>query len=103
MEPIIREENKIYAVGYSYEADWRKLCRVKDRAAADKSAYLSAMQDRVLARANSPIWLSSPGSSEPGDYLRISGSFSKNIQFSIWHYPRNCVIILCCKKAAYLE
>ena len=33
MEPIIREENKIYAVGYSYEADWRKLCRVKDRAA----------------------------------------------------------------------
>ena len=33
MEPIIREENIIYAVGYSYEADWRKLCRVKDRAA----------------------------------------------------------------------
>ena len=33
MKPIIREENKIYAVGYSYEADWRKLCRVKDRAA----------------------------------------------------------------------
>ena len=33
MEPIIREENNIYAVGYSYEADWRKLCRVKDRAA----------------------------------------------------------------------
>ena len=48
MEPIIREENKIYAVGYSYEADWRKLCRVKDRAAywsaidfsnMDKAAY----------------------------------------------------------------
>ena len=33
MEPIIREENNIYAVGYSYEADWRKLCRVKDRTA----------------------------------------------------------------------
>lgn len=48
MEPIIREENNIYAVGYSYEADWRKLCRVKDRAAywsaidfsnMDKAAY----------------------------------------------------------------
>ena len=48
MEPIIREENNIYAVGYSYEADWRKLCRVKDRAAywsvtdfsnMDKTAY----------------------------------------------------------------
>lgn len=48
MEPIIREENKIYAVGYSYEADWRRLCRVKDRAAywscidfsnMDKAAY----------------------------------------------------------------
>ena len=48
MEPIIREENIIYAVGYSYEADWRKLCRVKDRAAywsktdfsnMDKAAY----------------------------------------------------------------
>ena len=48
MEPIIRDENKIYAVGYSYEADWRKLCRVKDRAAywakidcsnMDKAAY----------------------------------------------------------------
>ena len=48
MEPIIKEESKIYAVGYSYEADWRKLCRVKDRAAywsktdfsnMDKTAY----------------------------------------------------------------
>ena len=48
MEPIIREENNIYAVGCSYEADWRKLCRVKDRAAywsaidfsnMDKAAY----------------------------------------------------------------
>ena len=48
MEPIIREENNIYAVGYSYDADWRKLCRVKDRAAywsktdfsnMDKAAY----------------------------------------------------------------
>ena len=48
MEPIIKEEGKIYAVGYSYEADWRKLCRVKDRAAywsktdfsnMDKTAY----------------------------------------------------------------
>ena len=48
MEPIIREENNIYAVGYSYEADWRKLCRVKDRSAywscidfsnMDKTAY----------------------------------------------------------------
>ena len=48
MEPIIKDESKIYAVGYSYEADWRKLCRVKDRAAywsaidfsnMDKAAY----------------------------------------------------------------
>ena len=48
MEPIIKDESKIYAVGYSYEADWRKLCRVKDRAAywsktdfsdMDKTAY----------------------------------------------------------------
>lgn len=33
MKPIIREENKIYAVGYSYEADWTGLCRTVDRAA----------------------------------------------------------------------
>ena len=48
MKPIIKEENKIYAVGYSYEADWRRLCRVVDRAAywsvidfsnMNKSAY----------------------------------------------------------------
>ena len=48
MEPIIKDESKIYAVGYSYEADWRNLCRVKDRAAywsktdfsnMDKAAY----------------------------------------------------------------
>ena len=48
MEPIIREEDKIYAVGYSYEADWTRLCRVADRAAywsvsdfsnMDKTAY----------------------------------------------------------------
>ena len=48
MEPIIWKESKIYAIGYSFEADWRKLCRVKDRAAywsaidfsnMDKAAY----------------------------------------------------------------
>ena len=31
MEPIIREENKIYAVGYSYEADWSALSRLSKR------------------------------------------------------------------------
>ena len=48
MKPIIREEDKIYAIGYSYDSDWRRLCRVADRAAywsvidfsnMDKSAY----------------------------------------------------------------
>ena len=48
MEPIIREENKIYAVGYSYETDWTELIRTVDRAAywseidfsnVDKVAY----------------------------------------------------------------
>ena len=33
MEPIIREENKIYAIGYSYETDWTELIRTVDRAA----------------------------------------------------------------------
>ena len=48
MEPIIREEKIIYAVGYSYEADWTDLCYTSDRAAywsvtdfsnMDKEAY----------------------------------------------------------------
>ena len=48
MEPIIREENKIYAIGYSYEADWTNLILTVDRAAywseidfsnMDKDAY----------------------------------------------------------------
>lgn len=48
MEPVIREENKIYAIGYSYEADWTDLIRTVDRAAywseidfsnMDKDAY----------------------------------------------------------------
>lgn len=48
MEPIIREENEIYAVGYSYETDWTELIRTVDRAAywseidfsdMDKAAY----------------------------------------------------------------
>jgi len=48
MEPIIREENKIYAIGYSYETDWTELIRTVDRAAywseidfsnMDKAAY----------------------------------------------------------------
>ena len=48
MKPVIREENKIYAVGYSYDADWTDLCRTVDRAAywsvidfsnMDKSSY----------------------------------------------------------------
>ena len=33
MEPIIREESKFYAIGYSYEADWTELIRTVDRAA----------------------------------------------------------------------
>lgn len=32
MEPIVREENKIYAVGHSYETDWAELIRTVDRA-----------------------------------------------------------------------
>ena len=48
MQPIIREENKIYAIGYSYEADWTNLILTVDRAAywseidfsnMDKDAY----------------------------------------------------------------
>lgn len=48
MEPVIREANKIYAVGYSYETDWTELIRTLDRAAywseidfsnMDKAAY----------------------------------------------------------------
>lgn len=48
MNPIIREENTILAIGYSYEADWAKLCHTVDRAAywsvidfsdMDKTAY----------------------------------------------------------------
>ena len=48
MVPIIREEKKIYAVGYSYETDWTELIRTVDRAAywseidfsnIDKAAY----------------------------------------------------------------
>ena len=48
MEPIIREENEIYAVGYSYEIDWAELICTVDRAAywseidfsnMDKAAY----------------------------------------------------------------
>ena len=50
MEPIIREENKIYAVGYSYEADWRKLCRVKDRAAYWSAIDFSNMDKTAYAR-----------------------------------------------------
>ena len=33
MQPIIREENEIYAIGYSYETDWTELIRTVDRAA----------------------------------------------------------------------
>ena len=48
MKPEIREENSIYAVGYSYAADWTNLCYTVDRAAywavtdfsnMDKAAY----------------------------------------------------------------
>ena len=48
MNPIIREENKIYAIGYSYATDWKSLCYTVDRAAywsvidfsnMDKDAY----------------------------------------------------------------
>ena len=48
MEPIIKGENKIYVVGYSYAADWPNLCHTTDRAAywsvvdfsnMDKNAY----------------------------------------------------------------
>ncbi len=70
MEPIIREENNIYAVGYSYEADWRKLCRVKDRAAywsaidfsnMDKAAYTGIENKRGMEIA---FWLCK----ETGDF-----------------------------------
>ena len=70
MEPIIREENIIYAVGYSYEADWRKLCRVKDRAAywsaidfsnMDKAAYAGIENKRGMEIA---FWLCK----ETGDF-----------------------------------
>ena len=50
MKPIIREENIIYAVGYSYEADWRKLCRVKDRAAYWSAIDFSNMDKTAYAR-----------------------------------------------------
>jgi len=49
MEPIIREESKIYAVGYSYEADWRGLCRVKDRAAYWSRVDFSNMDKATYA------------------------------------------------------
>lgn len=48
MKPEIIEENNIYAIGYSYEADWTDLCYTVDRAAywsvtdfsnMDKAAY----------------------------------------------------------------
>ena len=48
MNPVIREENTIFAIGYSYGADWTELCRTVDRAAywseidfsnMDKAAY----------------------------------------------------------------
>ena len=48
MEPIMKEENEIYAVGYSYETDWTELIRTVERAAywaeidfsnMDKAAY----------------------------------------------------------------
>ena len=48
MNPVIKEENTIYAIGYSYEADWPRLCHTVDRAAywsvvdfsnMDKAAY----------------------------------------------------------------
>lgn len=48
MKPIIRDENKMYAIGYSYETDWTELIRTVDRAAywsrldfsnMDKAAY----------------------------------------------------------------
>ena len=32
MKPIIIEENTIYAVGYSYAADWTNLCYTVDSA-----------------------------------------------------------------------
>jgi len=33
MKPVMIDENKIYAIGYSYETDWKNLCRTTDRAA----------------------------------------------------------------------
>ncbi len=48
MNPVIREESTIFAIGYSYEAEWTNLCRTVDRAAywskvdfsnMDKAAY----------------------------------------------------------------
>jgi len=33
MKPVMIDENKIYAIGYSYATDWENLCRTTDRAA----------------------------------------------------------------------
>ncbi|MBQ7123762.1 MAG: GyrI-like domain-containing protein [Oscillospiraceae bacterium] len=50
MEPIIKEENKIYAIGYSYATDWPKLCRTVDRAAYWSVTDFSNMDQSAYAK-----------------------------------------------------
>ena len=50
MEPIFKEESKIYAVGYSYATDWPKLCRTVDRAAYWSVTDFSNMDQSAYAK-----------------------------------------------------
>ena len=70
MKPEIIEENNIYAIGYSYEADWTDLCYTVDRAAywsvtdfsnMDKAAYAGIENKRGMEIA---FWLCK----ETGDF-----------------------------------
>lgn len=49
MKPTIREENMIYAVGYSYATDWASLCRTVDRAAYWSNIDFSNMDKLAYA------------------------------------------------------
>lgn len=49
MKPMIKEENKIYAIGYSYETDWENLCYTVDRAAYWSKIDFSNMNKTAYA------------------------------------------------------
>ena len=49
MKPVIIDENKIYAIGYSYATDWENLCRTTDRAAYWSVIDFSNMDKSVYA------------------------------------------------------